>query len=391
MLDSISILVLSNGDVQSYACIRGGDLTSGATIQSAIHQSEGTHWKEYSFMEYSVVLTSGVTYELALRNSASSLSWWSKNNSNTYPYGNAYIENVSSTTCDMTFQINVKPAYCEYISQAYQAQSAGETWNQWEKIGLNGNDTGNIDIYTRTSGTSGGLTSQGWVMTSNNTSIASSTGPWVQFYTILNSTPARVDDVTIGFFASGNPDTLQIFPDIKKNRLYTTYTEIGQASNNKMLIYQGNNEAFTLISGFGVSYISKYKYDIYMGGTNGLIYLWDDNYTTFNGVDKNPYIKTKDFDFDNRLGNKILDTMYYNGNPSTLYNSATVDFYIDLSTGTRNTVSVPLNANNALYPNKPICYKIRKDIGRFKYVNFKLSNFDVFNGVDFYYEILERD
>lgn len=367
-----------------------GDLTSTITVSVPCGQQSGT--AQPVSINFNTFISSGVTYKFGPAQAYPTI-YWSEVTRNAYDNarGSATINGTTISSRDWHFQMYIFSSSHVYISEKKNAQSETNTWKMWEKIGAIGSSVEGATISVRASGTSDGLETSGWTSVQNNGLINLSTGTWIQ-YKVEMTTSARIEDVTISYFVTGSPDTLSSYVDIPNIRYWLGCTVLPSVIPDTQLVYQNLNQSWTKIKAHNVASMTKYKYNQYLGDYNGGIYIYSDDYTDFDGTSKAPYIQTKDFDLGSRINDKIFRELWLSYEPSTTYSNSTVSYHIDKSATAYASPSLSLTAYTS-YPLRAITHKLRSSLENrgFRYINFKVSNFDQLNGLEFFYDAKDRD
>lgn len=276
----------------------------------------------------------------------------------------------------------------EYVSERFNA-TAENAWQSWGRGTYNNvSDHCTVRGYERNGTTSAGLTGTAFTYSANNSIIPTQTGSFIQyclsFHGSSTTATSSVDKTTIRYFLNGYPETMWGLPDTDNNRIWWNVTEWESNYSNVILIYQLENNAWTQLRGLNAYALGHFKYDIYLGNSDasGYIYRYSPDYTDFNGTSIAPYFKTKDFAFGYRNRDKKSGDLWTYFEPSTVYDEATIEYYINMSTSASISPEVDLTATSG-YGDYPITKLSRYAVDRFRYINFKVSNFEIFYGFDF--------
>ena len=133
---------------------------------------------------------------------------------------------------------------------------------------------------------------------------------------------------------------------------------------------------------------NTFRYDTYIGDSrnNGHIWRYDEDLTDDDGTAIEPYIQTGDW----ILGSRTRDIAFYKlwtyFNPSTVYDEATIEYYVNKDTSSYKDYTVDLTANSD-YEDMFIKHQANGTPDRIRTINFKIKDFEQFYGLDFIYKV----
>ena len=171
---------------------------------------------------------------------------------------------------------------------------------------------------------------------------------------------------------------------IIKDRRYWLAGAINPAIDNDVVYILDLNNNWSKFDNIDAASFSVFKDDLYFGSSasNGKIYKYSSDFTNDDGTAIVPYIKTKDFDFGSNINDKYFNTLWIYAKPTTVFSTMTVNYIINKSNVYISTISVSLTADTS-YPDYPIIAKIKRPTDRFRYINFRISDFDTLYGLVF--------
>ena len=170
------------------------------------------------------------------------------------------------------------------------------------------------------------------------------------------------------------------------DRRYLLAGAIKPAINNNIVYVLDQNNNWTKFNNMYVGAFAEFKDEYYHGASTDIFRInkYSDDYTDDNGVAIAPYIKTKDYDFMTFINDKYFADLWVYAEPSTVFSSMTVSFYLNKLTTAEKTNYVSLAADSS-FPNRPIVSKLRNPADRFRYISFSIKNFTKLYGINFFY------
>lgn len=276
-----------------------------------------------------------------------------------------------------------------YISSKFNGTTTDNNWLGWQTFQV----TESLPIfvtlnyYTRTATSESGLDTANWISLNNNEYSKSNDGSWIQykfkFISAVANISARIDNVSIDYGVDSQNKPLLGFVS---DRRYWLAGAIKPEINNNVVYVLDQNNNWTKFNNMHVGSFVKFKDDMYWGASTDVFQInkYSEDYTTDNGAAITPFIKTKDYDFDTFINDKYFSDLWVYAEPSVVFSTMTVSFYLNKQTTAKATESISLLANGT-YPNSSIISKIRNSADRWRYINFKVSNFNKFYGLLFKY------
>lgn len=287
-----------------------------------------------------------------------------------------------------TYSTSTLPSY---TSSKFNATTAVYNWLGWQKFQATENLPSDVTMkyYTKTATSKSGLDTASWQQINNNNFSKSNDGSWIQykfeFISTQENTTARIDDVSIDYSVdSQNKPLIATVWD----RRYLLAGAIKPEINNNIIYVLDQNNNWTKFNNMYVGTFANFKDGQYFSSSTDTFQInkYSDDYTDDNGTSLSPFIKTKDYSFDTFINDKYFADLWVYAEPSIVFSSMTVSFYLNKLTAAASTKYISLIADST-YPDKPIISKTRNPADRFRYINFRISNFNKLYGLFFKYGI----
>ena len=256
-----------------------------------------------------------------------------------------------------------------YISEIYDTGFTTYTFQTFDIV----KDSGDQDLthYLRTATTSGGVTSATWNEITENTTITTPVGKFMQYRVIfstniLSNNLTKIDSITINY--RSDSEIVHIASMNYDRRVWFAIAISSAIYNDRQLIFDKNNVWTDFTSSIGCASLLNLNGTPYWGSNDGFIYQIDigDN---DNGAAIESYIVTKDYTMGTILDEKTLNNIYVQADDSGDWN-LTLDYFLNRSLTSTNSFNIDLDQTSGI-----INYKVpvTKQIP-FYTISFKLSN-----------------
>jgi len=275
-----------------------------------------------------------------------------------------------------------------YLNQKYDV-----TFKNWQTLTSNAftPTLATVNYYLFTANTLATL-GQSSITINSGQQIISNNQPFVQYRIIWDiSSPATwsinpyISDITLSWVVD---ESVYLPCAIVKDRRYWFSAAVSPSISNSLILVLDKNNNWTKFSGINARSFSYFNSRLYFGSSDdtGLVYQYDDDYTLDTTSSIATMVHTKDFDLGSRLNNKhiAMEGLWTFTEPTALYANMTVGYHINKSTTAEISVNIPITPD-ADYPSEPIITRMRNYTDRFRYISFKLTNFNILNGLDLFY------